>query len=181
MTSRTFETHELSRFLGRHYNSGDAKLTTMTSMGDTKGRWLLKDEDYPKFLDLMHDYLFVKKFRPNNFVEQRKSDGATPLLIDLDFAYPAEKNLQRTFETSQIHNFVVEVIHVIKENFDLKDKAHLRFFVTLRPQPYQSKTPGKKDIKDGVHIVCPDFSVIPEHHALIRHLVLEREAVKRCF
>jgi P4 family phage/plasmid primase-like protien len=182
MSSDPYFGSDLYKFLDeRRVTSGRGHEVSMTGMGTKKGCWLITDEDYPKFMEIMHDYLFVKKFRPNNFVEQRKSDGATPLLIDLDFAYPAEKNLQRTFETVQIQNFVIEVIQVIKENFELKDKAQLRFFVTLRPQPYQTKTPGKKDIKDGVHIVCPDFSVIPEHHALIRHLVLERNAVKRCF
>jgi P4 family phage/plasmid primase-like protien len=154
---------------------------SMTGMGEKKGKWYICDEDYPKFLDLMHTYLFIKSYRPNNFVEQRKADGITPLLIDLDFRYPAERSLQRSFSTEHIHIFIQDVLSVLKDCFDVKDRPFLRFFVTLRPQPYNDPKPGKKEIKDGVHIVCPDFSITPDHHALVRWLLLQRDAVQKSF
>jgi P4 family phage/plasmid primase-like protien len=156
---------------------------SMTGMGDVKGKWFVSDTDYSTFLDLMHDYLVTRDLRPNNFVEQRKQDGATPLLIDLDFRYPTEKSLTRTFTTENISTFINEIIQVLKEYFELKDKSFtsLRFFVTLRPQPYQDQKSVKKDIKDGIHIVCPDFTLTPENNALVRHFLLEREAVKKSF
>jgi P4 family phage/plasmid primase-like protien len=157
---------------------------SMTGMGKIRGKWFVADAEYEQFLDIMHDYLFVKNMRPNNFVEQRRPDGTVPMLVDLDFKYPGEKNLQRVFTTEQIQSFISEIITVLKEYFELKDRQSLRFFVSLRPQPYQdrktSQTP-KKDIKDGIHIVCPDFSTNGEQAGLIRHILLEREAVKRSF
>lgn len=152
----------------------------MTGMGANKGNWVVSDEDYPQFMDLMHEWLFIKDLRPNNFVEQRKPDGVTPLLIDLDFAYPPEKNLERTFTKENIQTFVAEAAAVLKENFDLKDRPTIRFFVTLRPNPYPNKGTSKH-IKDGIHILCPDITLTPEFQGLVRHLMLEREAVKKSF
>lgn len=153
---------------------------SMTGMSSSGGKWHVSDEDYPQFMDLMHEWLFVKDLRPNNFVEQRKPDGVTPLLIDLDFAYPPEKNLERTFTKENIQTFVAETAAVLKENFDLKDHQNIRFFVTLRPNPYPNKGTSKH-IKDGIHILCPDITLTPEFQALVRHLMLERESVKKSF
>lgn len=174
---------ELQKFLDdrRVYGKSQGHEISMTGMGGKKGSWFVSDADYPKFLDLMHDYLFVRDLRPNNFVEQRKADGVTPLLIDLDFAYPPEKNLERTFNVTHIQNFVGEVVAVLKEIFDLKDRQQLRFFVTLRSGPYPNKTGSSRHIKDGVHISCPDISLGSEYQTLVRHLMLERDGLKKSF
>jgi P4 family phage/plasmid primase-like protien len=168
----------------RRVSSGRGQPVSMTGMGHHKGSWSVSDADYDKFLDLMYDYLFVRKLRPNNFVEQRRPDGISPLLIDLDFRYPGEKNLQRAFTNDHIHTFITEVLTIIKEYFDIKDRGQIRFFVTMRPQPYQdrkSATGAKKEIKDGVHILCPDFTLQPEYQSFIRHLLLEKSAISKSF
>ena len=137
MTSDTYHNHDLKKFLDDHrVASKQGNEVSMTGMGLHKGSWFISDAEYPRFLDLMYTYLFEDEFRPNNFVEQRKADGIAPLLIDLDFKYNKEKNLQRTFTEKHITDFVNEIIKVLKEYFDLKDRPHLRFFVSLRPQPY---------------------------------------------
>lgn len=177
MAGRTFETHELSRFLGRHYNSGDGKLTTMTSMGDTKGRWLLKDEDYPKFLDLMHDYLFVKKGRATAFVEQPRKGEPKPLLIDLDFKYSSDASLVRTFTLEQIRSFCQMLVNGLQIFFGVTEFESLRFFVTLRQGPYASG--GSR--KDGVHILCPDLALVDEKQKVLRNWMMSQHAVETCF
>ena len=177
MATRTFDAHELSRFLGRHRNHGDAKLTTMTSMGDTKGRWLLKDEDYPAFLDLMHDYLFVKKGRATAFVEQPRKGEPKPLLIDLDFKYSSEANLVRTFTLEQIRSFCQQLVHGLQIFFGLKEFEYLRFFVTLRPGPYAAG--GVR--KDGVHIMCPDLALVDEKQKVLRNWMMCQNAIGTCF
>jgi P4 family phage/plasmid primase-like protien len=176
---------DLAKFIEpRRVPTGRGHTVSMTGMGAHKGNWLVADEDYDEFLDTLHDYLFVKQLRPNNFVEQRKPDGVTPLLIDLDFKYPSEKNLLRTFTAEQIQAFTTEIVTILKDFFELRDRQQIRFFVTLRAQPYlDTKTyaQGKKYIKDGIHIVSPDFSVSTEMYGVIRHLLLERGALSKCF
>ncbi len=184
MSHDPFLGSRLQAFLEERRSGGRGQPFSMTGMGNHRGSWFISDEEYPQFLDLMYDYLFVKKLRPNNFVEQRKPDDTTPLLVDLDFRYPSERSLHRAFTTDQIQNFITSIVSVLKEHFELKDRPQVRFFVTLRPQPYQDRktaATAKKEIKDGIHIVCPDFYVNAEHHGLIRHLLLEREAVKKAF
>jgi P4 family phage/plasmid primase-like protien len=159
-------------------------MTGMSADSLKRGCWFVSDQEYPKFLELMYEYLFVRNLRPNNFIEQRRPDGITPLLVDLDFRYSPEKNLTRAFTTEHIQSFTTEIIAVLKEFFELKDRSQIRFFVTLRPQAYQDKKAtltGKKEVKDGIHIVCPDFTLTPEHQSLLRFLLLEREAVKKSF
>ena len=151
---------------------------SLTAMGDHKGKWFVSDADYPQFLDILHDHLVVRRLRPMNLVEQRKPDGITPLTIDLDFHYPVEKALTRAFTQDMIQAFINEILNVLKEYFEMKGR--IRFFVTLRPQPYLERK-NKKEIKDGIHILCPDFTLNAELQAFVRHKVLEADAVTKSF
>jgi P4 family phage/plasmid primase-like protien len=178
MATDTYNGSNLEKFLAVRSTKKD---WTMTGMGSLKGKWTISDEEYPDFLKYMHEYLFEHEKRPNGFVEQRRPDGITPLLVDLDFRYPSEKNLEHAFTSDNIHSFINEILTVLKEYFELKDKQYLRFFVTLRPQPYIDPKSVQKEIKDGIHIVCPDFSVGAQLHGLIRQILVEREAVKKSF
>lgn len=51
----------------------------------------------------------------------------------------------------------------------------LRFFITLRPAPYEDKKSNSihRSIKDGVHIQCPDLVLPSEHQQILRHRSLE--------
>jgi hypothetical protein len=116
---------ELRKFLEEHRTtkqSGGNGQISMTGMGAHKGSWYIPDEEYPKFLDLLNEYLFIDEFRPNNFVEQRKPDAIAPLLIDLDFKYNGEKNLQRTFTEKNINDFISEIIKTTNDH--LKNKPN---------------------------------------------------------
>ncbi len=148
---------------------------SFTGMGTVKGKFFVKDEEYTQFLDLLHDYLFEQHKRPVNLVEQRRSDLATPLLIDLDFKYPAGQALQRTFELSHVHAFVRKYVENLTHFYDLEGHNPLRFFITLRPSPYEDKKTNtlNRSIKDGVHIECPDLVLLSEHQQVLRHRSIE--------
>jgi len=176
MATHAFDAHDLSPFLGRRYAS-DPKAATMTGMGEKKGRWLVTDEDYPRFLDLMHDYLFVKKGRTMAFVEQPRKGEPKPLLIDLDFKYAADASLVRTFTLEQIRSFCHRLVNGLQLFFGVTDYECLRFFVTLRPAPYSSGQARK----DGIHILCPDIALGDEKQKVIRNWMLSQNAVGDCF
>ena len=178
MTTLDHNRHELFRFLDAH-RATDPKTASMTGMGDKKGKWYISDEEYPKFLDLMHNYLFVKKWAPNAFVEQPRKGKAKPLLIDLDFKYSAEKALVRTFTFEQIRSFCQMLVNGLKIFFDVEDYESLRFFVTLRPAPYS--TAGSKERKDGIHILCPDISFMDDRQTVLRNWMLSQNAIETCF
>lgn len=180
MATHAFDSHELSRFL-RSRTTADSKNATMTGMGKDgnglKGKWLIPDAEYPKFLDLMHDYLVIKKGRTMALVEQPRKGEPKPLLIDLDFKYPAGTNLVRTFTLEQIRSFCQQLVNGLQIFFGVTDYEYLRFFVTLRPAPYSSG----QDRKDGIHILCPDIALAEEKQKVIRNWMLSQDAVATCF
>ena len=171
-----YQEHELSRFLEQN-KTHDTTATTMTGMGVTLGKWKIPDEKYPIFLDLLHDYLFVKHGRPQNFVEKPRKSEPKPLLIDLDFRYPDDRSLTRVFNLDMIEQFIHKITEGLEFFFGLENYSEMRFFVTLRPAPYSEK--GKR--KDGVHILCPDIALTNEKQAVLRKWLLAHESISTCF
>ena len=174
---------KLGRFLDAHRVTEKGEAASFTGMGTMKGKFAVKDDEYHEFLDLLHEYLFTQQRRPLNLVEQRRCDLFTPLLIDLDFKYPAERALHRQFDMTHIHDFIRGYVESIHHFYDLSHYRPLRFFVTLRPAPYEDKkTTGLyRSIKDGVHIECPDLVLPSEHQQVLRQHSLEINHVARAF
>jgi P4 family phage/plasmid primase-like protien len=160
----------------RSIEKGDV---SFTGMGTIKGKFMVKDEDYSEFLNLLHEYLFDEKRRPLNLVEQRRNDLYTPILIDIDFKYPSEQAIQRQFELSHIHAFIRKYVENLTHFYKL-DKP-LRFFITLRPGPYEDKKSTNRSIKDGVHIQCPDIILHSEHQQVLRHRSVELSNISSAF
>jgi P4 family phage/plasmid primase-like protien len=153
-------------------------------MGTVKGKIFVKPEEYPTFLDLLHDYLFEQNKRPLNLVEQRRPDLLTPILIDLDFKYNVGQSLHRTFDLTHIHSFIRKYTENITHFYKLEDlDKDLRFFITWRPAPYEEKKSNtqNRSIKDGVHIECPDLVLHSEHQQVLRHRSLEFENLTTTF
>jgi hypothetical protein len=137
-TLQIFQSHPLFHFLHQH-PCPNGKDATITGMGELTGRWHIPDNDYPQFLELLNDYLFVKKLRPLGFVEQPRLNQPKPLLIDLDFHYPKTQSLERRFTEENIRDFCVRISQAYAHFFDISVYDTMRFFVTLRPQPYADK------------------------------------------
>ncbi len=192
MSISSIHDHPLIAFLRERKVDGRTGRWNITGMGSTGGKWLVADDDYPRFLDLMHDFLFVKNYRPQNLVEQRRADGFSPLLIDLDFQYSPEHAIRRRFDKKNIKKFVRMYVDTLKEFYDISDLPTLRFFLCLRSQPYEKKGGGptaaggaaggpKKTLKDGVHIECPDLALHSEAQQIIRLAMLDQHSVNACF
>ncbi len=182
MATDSFLDHPLSKFLdGRivYDKNNDYSMTGMKG-----GKWNITDTEYPKFLDLLHDYLFVKKYRPLNLVEKRQSDGRTPLLIDLDFKFPENKTLTHSFNKAHMLVFIQDVMAKLAHFFDLSEKKFVRFFVTLRPNAYIAKkengAPGK-EVKDGIHIESPDIVLTSDQQKVLRLALVQDGAVSKAF
>ena len=174
----TYNGHPLKQFLEeRRCSQGHGSEASLCGMGALKGRWLVMDEDYHKFLDLHHDYLFVQKGRPMNLVEQPRLNSPKPILIDLDFKFPIDTALSHRFSKGHIRAFVRSVIDGLNEFMDLSPYTSLRFFTSLRPQAYADK----KFIKDGIHIQCPDLSLTNEKQKVLRMWLLDNEAIQKAF
>lgn len=184
LTSEHVLESKLGQFLDAHRVTEKGDPCSFTGMGLMRGKFAVKDNEYPAFLDLLHEYLFTQQRRPLNLVEQRRCDLVTPLLIDLDFKYPSERAIQRQFEMTHIYEFIRLYVNNLTHYYDLSEFIKpLRFFVTLRPAPYEDKkaTSLNRSIKDGVHIECPDFVVPSEHQQVLRLRSLEYNHVAQAF
>ena len=106
-------------------------------MGAKKGRWLIPDDNYAEFLDLVDDYLFKQNGRPINLVEQPRLDAAKPILIDLDFKFPVDTSLTHRFNTDHTRAFVRDIVRGLGTFFEIERYSAIRFFVSIRPQAYE--------------------------------------------
>lgn len=185
-TIHTMQRTDITTFLEtrRVTAKGEHAQLSLTGMGAMKGKYYVSDHDYPTFLDLLHAHLFEQKLRPMNLVEQRRADSPFPLLIDLDFKYPHDQALQRRFTHTHIHSFIRSYVSQLRHFYEIENlKNPLRFFITLRPGPYEdhSKTVINRSIKDGVHIECPDLTLLSDHQRVLRHRSLELNDVANAF
>ena len=75
----------LKQFLeGHRLPNADRRPASVTGMGEAAGKYLIPDEEYSQFLDLVNKHLFDDRGRPLNLVEQPSPTGPKPLTIDLD-------------------------------------------------------------------------------------------------
>ncbi len=176
----TYYRHRLSSFLQPFAcPTGKNSEASLCGMGSPKGAWLIPDDKYEEFLDLLHDYLFVAQGRPRNLVEQPRLGQPKPLLIDLDFKFAADSRLTHRFTRNQIRDFIRRVCRGLNTFFPMERYEELRFFVSQRPQAYPDAT--KKTIKDGIHIQCPDITLTNEKQKALRNWLLENNAIDKSF
>jgi P4 family phage/plasmid primase-like protien len=160
------------QFTASHRTGDKGEECTFAGMQALKGKFTVRPEEYPHFLDLLHDYLFVQRRRPLNLVEQRRGDQNSPILIDMDFKYPTEHAIQRQFNiVPHVHNFIQAYTEQLMHFYTLTKP--IRFFISLRPAPYEDKKALQRSIKDGVHIQCPDIVLHSEAQQVLRHRSLE--------
>ena len=170
----------LKQFLENHrLPNADRRPASITGMGEAAGKYLIPDENYEQFLDLMNKHLFEERGRPMNLVEQPHPNGPKPLVIDLDFRFRKDRSLAHPFEQSHIKAFTEKLTEGLGTFFDLSAYEDLRYFVSLRPQAYVDKKSG--EIKDGVHIVCPDIILSFEKQGVLRNWMLDQDAINQTF
>ena len=160
------------QFTASHRTGDKGEECTFAGMQALKGKFTVRPEEYSHFLDLLHEYLFVQRRRPLNLVEQRRGDQNAPILIDMDFKYPTEHAIQRQFNiVPHVHNFIQAYTEQLTHFYTLTKP--IRFFISLRPAPYEDKKALQRSIKDGVHIQCPDIVLHSEAQQVLRHRSLE--------
>ena len=139
------------------------------------GQYKIPSEEYPAFLELLHDHVFVKG-QACSLVEQHKTQS--PILIDLDLKYAAGVRLTRRFGEAQMKEFVAAYADAFARFMEPPDEP-LQFFVSVKPGP--EKDDKNAVHKDGIHIVCPTVSTKPDIQYAIRGYMIEKGVVERIF
>jgi P4 family phage/plasmid primase-like protien len=178
-----FSKHPLYAFLQAHEAPAGTspKDVMVCGMGHVKKRWVIPDEHYSEYLDKLNDYLFVTKGRPINLVEQPRLEKAKPILIDLDFKFDETVSLDHRFNKGHITNFVKKITEGLNQFFETERYEFLRFFVSQRPQAYEVTGAGKKIVKDGIHIQCPDMTLTNDKQKVLRAWLIDQQAISTAF
>ena len=140
------------------------------------GKYKIPDDEYDAFLRLAHDHVF-KAGKACSLLEKHKPNG--PILIDLDFRYPAGGPLRRRFTDEQVRDFVAAYADAFNRFFEAPPTNPLQFFVMTKPAP--EADPGRDTHKDGIHIVCPTVTTPPEIQFAIRGYLLQTGVIERIF
>jgi hypothetical protein len=172
---RTMTTPTLRQYLDNRYTTtADWNLTGWGDRAWT-GKYLVPEEEYELFLDLFHTHVFTKGL---SCALTERHRAQSPILIDLDFKYPAGGPLIRKFTNEQIRNFVSAYAEVFHRFFEAPEEP-LQFFVMLKPGPEADATHDQH--KDGVHIVCPNVTMLPDIQYAIRAYLLQSGIIERIF
>jgi len=111
-----------------------------------------------------------------------------PLIIDIDLkangAFSQDQSLDKgrlfSFERG-VRKFIKKIDASYRKFFDYKGATN--YYIQMRKSHYateQKEDDGSMSpiVKDGLHIVCPQFRTTGENHRRIRHLGLSEEWVK---
>ena len=171
MTSITLRNYLNTRFV----KTADWNITGWGS--GWQGTYKIPEEEYPLFLDLVHEHVFTNG-KSCGLLEKHKKQS--PILIDLDFRYAAGGPLRRRFTEDQVREFVAAYAEAFARFFEpLPEAEPLQFFVALKPVP-EADTANEAH-KDGIHIVCPTVTTPPEIQFAIRGYLLQTGAIERIF
>ena len=149
----------------------------LTGLGGTNswlGKYNVPEEEYDHFLDLVNTHIFTNG-RACSLLEKHRAQS--PILIDLDFKYVSGGPLRRRFTNEQVREFVEAYATAFNRFFD--HDAPLQFFVMLKPAPEVDAAHDQH--KDGVHIVCPTLTTVPEIQYAIRGYLLQSGIIERIF
>ena len=149
----------------------------LTGFGDKAwtGRYHVPEEEYELFLDLFNTHVFTKGL---SCALTERHRAQSPILIDLDFKYPAGGPLIRKFTNEQISEFVAAYAEAFHRFFEAPDEP-LQFFVMLKPAPELDASHDQH--KDGVHIVCPNITLTRDIQCALRGYILQQGVIERIF
>jgi P4 family phage/plasmid primase-like protien len=174
-------TTPLLTFLQKHRvakgdtNYAEWNLTGITT-GVDKGTYVVGDEEYDHFLELVNNHIFGATPKTSSLLERHRENG--PLLVDLDFRYAGGGRLMRRFGADHIKRFIAHYAAAMIYFTKVENLPHdLDFYVTLKPAPEADKDMHK----DGVHIECPTLTTAPKLQYGIRGFLLQHGIVASVF
>lgn len=172
------EMNSLSAFLQERRSDG--KKANIRGLGKDSGNYCINGKDYDKFLDILHQHVFVNE-KTVNLVEVHRENG--PILIDLDFRYPSGGPLERRFTDEHISSFLQEYSRILCRFFPIESlEESPRFIVQTKPGPEKVDKKNSETLhKDGIHIICPNVTVPPKIQYAIRGVVLDEKIIEKCF
>ena len=154
--------------------TADWNLTGLGGTNSWLGKYNVPEEEYEHFLNLVNTHIFTNG-RACSLLEKHRSQS--PILIDLDFKYVSGGPLRRRFTNEQLREFVEAYAAALHRFFDYTEP--LEFFVMLKPAPEVDAAHDQH--KDGVHIVCPTLTTVPDIQYALRGYLLQTGVIEHIF
>lgn len=141
-------------FMRGHLIPKDSELRpTHTRIGDRDtnifgGSYHISEEEYPEFLDLYFQEVFVNN-KPE-YITEKQLDKNGPILVDIDLRF--DMNIKNRFYTlDHIEDLVDKYLEEVKKIFQLDEETKFNIFVFEKTS--MNPLPEKKLVKDGIHII----------------------------
>jgi len=134
------------------------------------GSYHITDEEYPTFLKLYYQHVFVQN-HPEFLTEtQREEDG--PILVDIDLRHDYSVT-NRQYSKDHILDLVELYLECLKEIYQFDDDAAFPVFIFEKPAV--NRLADKKITKDGIHMI---IGISADHmtQQLLREKVVKRIA-----
>lgn len=150
---------DLQEFLLKHTLKTDDKKTkknvypTHTRIPDKNlniygGSYNIPDNEWSIFMQLYHEYVFVKK-KPEYLTEKQLLDES-PILVDFDLHYDVTVH-SRIHTKTHIFDMLAEYLEELKNFFIFEENKP--FYVYIMEKPNVNKLSDNSKTKDGIHML----------------------------
>jgi P4 family phage/plasmid primase-like protien len=156
-----YEPGDLYRFLKR-FKTIKRSNFTHTSITRPAGSYFIPPEHRPTFFSL---YKGALKSGEDLHLTERHQD-VSPVLIDFDFRFSNDKNLQHRYSSEDIELICMMYLNELNKYVEFK-KA------TLYVQEKTKARVHNNVLKDGIHIVIPDIVTRPAVQYIVRQNLLQ--------
>lgn len=155
---------------------------THTKFGGGFGKFLIKDEDMDKFMNL-YTKVINDGGEQQYIVEYPRSVG--PLCIDIDFNFPPLPNYEKRQYNDNHLKGIVNIINATISKFTKASPSVIEAYVTEKPKPskdYDKNDSSKlKRYKDGFHVQYPKLPLSVELRHIIRYICIQEISDKGLF
>lgn len=133
--------------------SSNVSLPTNTRIGEKTlqiygGSYNINDDEYPLFLELYYNEIFLNKKKEYLTEKQLEKDG--PILVDLDLRFSLETK-NRIYTEEHIEDLLNLYLEKLKDIYEFDDETKFPIYVFEKSNI--KKDEKKNLVKDGIHII----------------------------
>ena len=117
------------------------------SMGIFSGKFHISDNEFPSFMDLYYEEIFVN--HRIEYLTEKQLDKNGPILVDLDFRFALDTK-QRIYTEDHLEDLIELYLIKLKDIFQFDDDT--KFEIYLFEKKNMVRVPEKNLVKDGIHM-----------------------------
>jgi P4 family phage/plasmid primase-like protien len=165
----------LEQFLTAHVipkESKDLEITHTEFSQFSSRKFHIPDEDHAEYLQLYFKDV-IKPKKTHNLIERQfieKNKQAGPILIDIDFRFPAELTT-RQYQKIHIDQLIEWYLTEIETLFEMDEDVHFPVIVQEKPSPRVEIKETGNVVKDGIHLII-GIAIDRKYHQWLRTRII---------